>query len=425
VSGFLTIPLLGAVLGLRRLADAFNVANVLPNILFEIVLGGLMGSVLLPLFAERREQLERDDYRREVAAASSLLIAALALLSLAASAAAPWVVATMTTRADDPALLADAAFFFRFFAFQIAFYGIAGLASVLLNIEGKFALAAGAPMLNNLIVIAGLAAYWLMPTTFGIAGLALATTAGVAAMAIVQLIGLRRLGLRLFGAVRGAGALVSRAFLLGAPLLALVLVQQAGVVVRANLASEIEGGFAALQYVHRFFQLPYGLLAVTIFTLVMPGLSRAVSRRAGAEVARETARALRWGFAVMLPATLLYAFLAPWLMRLVMSWGAMRPSGTALLGELLSIYALGVFPYAMMMLGVRVLYAHQATLAASLVQAATALLHIVLAIALFRVGGLHGIALAALLSFAAGGAIALTAAWRTLAWTRSAAPAAA
>jgi putative peptidoglycan lipid II flippase len=415
-TGFLSIPILGAALGLTTLSDAYSVANVLPNIIFELVLGGLMGSVFLPLFAEMRSSLPADRYREEAASLCSTLMAALLAVSVAACLLAPWVVTAMTTRAPkDAEVHAKAAFFFRFFAFQIFFYGMSGLSAILLNLERKFALPAGAPMLNNLVVIVAAALFAVAPEWIGESGLAIATTGGVAAMALAQARGLRSAGLRTFGRIRWNHPALKRAAMLGAPLVLLTLVQQAGVTVRANLASSIEGGFTALQHVHRFFQLPYGLLAVTIFTLAMPGLAE-VSARGDAEALREQARrAFRWSVAAMLPATIAYAALAPWLMRLLMSSGRMDAAGAELLGRLLFFQALAVFPFALSMLAVRLFYARQRTLEPTLLLGGVALLQIALNIALFEVAGLEGIALSALLANGVGAAIGLWLARRLLA----------
>lgn len=269
-------------------------------------------------------------------------------------------------------------------------------------------------MLNNLVVIGGAGLYALAPGLIGETGLAIATTGGVAAMALAQAWGLRRLGLSMAGRIRPNHPAIRRAARLGAPLLVLTAVLQAGVAVRANLASSIEGGFAALQHVHRFFQLPYGLLAVTIFTLTMPGLARAAARGDRETERREATRAFRWSAAAILPATLLYAALAPWLMGLLMSWGRLRAEDAELLGGLLRLQALATFPMVVMMLSLRVFFARQETLAPALIQGGAALAQMGLCVLLFPVAGLEGIAISMLPAYGAGAVAGLIWARRRL-----------
>lgn len=413
LTGFLNVALLGAVLGLTPESDAFMVANVLPNIIYEIVLGGFVSSVFLPMFARRRATLPTLEYRREASQLVVSLTCALLLLSIFAALLATPAVAMMTLGDTPETTRLLAADFFRIFAFQIVFYGLTSLTGAILNAEGRFTIAAAAPVINNVIVAitlgiyAGMSHLGLQPALARTI-LAIGVTAGVAAMAIAQLYGLRRAGWSLdVGRPRLNHPLLREALLLGLPVIALVVIQQIALAVRSNLATSIPGGFTALQHVFRFFQLPYGILAVTVATLAMPGLAGLSARGDHEGVRLGARRAIVWTIAMMLPVSIAYALLAPILMQLLMSWGRMGTDGAQLLGELLVFYGLAVFPYSILMLVVRIFYALADTRTPVMLLAATNVISIMGCLWLFPVAGLHGMAMAMLITYGLGASAAL------------------
>src|SRR5919202_4702420 len=175
-----------------RLADSYNIANTLPNVLYELVLGGVLTSVFIPVLVEELRTKPQDDACRAVSALVTVSLALLLALTVVAIAAAPLVIDLFTGRVRGVQAGQQhdlATFFFRFFAPQIVLYGFAAISAALLNAHGRFAVPMFAPILNNLVVIAVFLAFAALtsgvPTNASVAAdptrkllLALGTTGG-------------------------------------------------------------------------------------------------------------------------------------------------------------------------------------------------------------------------------------------------------
>ena len=182
-----------------RVADSYNLANTLPNVIYELVLGGVLSSVFIPVLVQ---ELRTKDMREAWRSVSSLVTAAMMVLiglTLVTMLIAPQIIDVFTSRvggsqgAEQQEL---ASFLLRVFALQIALYGFVGIAGGLLNSHGRFAVPMFAPIVNNLFVIASFIVFAQivsgtpqLETVNADATqkwvLALGATGGVAAMALV------------------------------------------------------------------------------------------------------------------------------------------------------------------------------------------------------------------------------------------------
>lgn len=145
VSGLLRVSVFGYVLGKSALTDAYNQANATPNLIYELVLGGVLSSALVPLFTRLRHENDEDG---EVAV-RSVSIVALAVLTAVAVAAAPLIFrlyASFTSTSVDGNLYREAGGALAvFFLFQIFFYGLNALGSAELQARKRFFAASWAP----------------------------------------------------------------------------------------------------------------------------------------------------------------------------------------------------------------------------------------------------------------------------------------
>src|SRR4051794_20098793 len=135
-----------------RLADSYNIANTMPNVIYELILGGVLTSVFIPVLVEELRKRRDDDAWDSVSALVTTSIVVVVALSVVGVVAAPWIIRLFTFRlsgAERAEQQALATFFLRFFAPQIAFYGIAAIAGGLLNAHDRFAVPMFAPILNN------------------------------------------------------------------------------------------------------------------------------------------------------------------------------------------------------------------------------------------------------------------------------------
>ena len=204
ITGLLRVMVFGYVIGKGALADAYLIGNETPNIVYELLIGGVLSATLVPLFTEF---LQRDD-EEATNAVITVSLAAMAVLTALAVLAAPLIFGlyTVNTQAGvDPELIQRVGTLLtRVFLLQIFFYGAAGLANAALNARRRFLAASWSPVLANVVVIVTLLS--LPDGTWQLADvetndrlrwtLAVGSTAGIAAMALVLIPALRNAGLR-------------------------------------------------------------------------------------------------------------------------------------------------------------------------------------------------------------------------------------
>jgi putative peptidoglycan lipid II flippase len=160
-TGFLRTAVVAAVLGVASVADAFNLANTAPNIVYELLLGGVLTSVVVPLLV-RAAQSDGDDGQAYAQRLLTLVVLVLGGASVLLVVAAPLVVDLygdeLPPQARDLAVV-----FARFLLPQVLFYGAGAVMGAYLNTRGRFGPPMWAPVLNNLVVIATGVVFALMP----------------------------------------------------------------------------------------------------------------------------------------------------------------------------------------------------------------------------------------------------------------------
>ena len=158
-TGFLRTVAITAAIGTHYVGDAYNVANTTPNIIYDLLLGGILTSVVVPVLvrANKEDQDGGDGF------ASSLLT--LVAIGLTIFTVIGMIIAPLIARLyiADTAEVSLATTFMRWFLPQIVFYGIGATIGAILNIRGRFAAPTLAPVLNNLVVIAMAVTFIFLP----------------------------------------------------------------------------------------------------------------------------------------------------------------------------------------------------------------------------------------------------------------------
>ncbi|HEX8770367.1 MAG TPA: lipid II flippase MurJ, partial [Acidimicrobiales bacterium] len=181
-----------------RLADSYNIANTMPNVIYELILGGVLTSVFIPVVVQELKTRRREEAWEAISALATTSLLVLVVISVIAAVAAPWIVRLFTLRlsgAEATSQQETATFLLRVFAPQIALYGLAAVATALLNAHDRFAVPMFAPVLNNALLIGTCLVFAGVvhgtPTNASVGSslgekllLGLGTTAGVAAMAL-------------------------------------------------------------------------------------------------------------------------------------------------------------------------------------------------------------------------------------------------
>ena len=404
-----------------RLADSYNIANTLPNIVYELVLGGVLTSVFIPVLVEELRTRVREEAWRSVSALVTAAMLVLVGMTVLTIAAAPWIIDLFSGRVSGAAGAEQhriATFFLRLFAPQIALYGFAAIADGLLNAHGRFALPTFAPILNNVVVIATFLAFAAItagtPTNASVLDdtglkllLALGTTGGVAAFAAVYLPFLARLPGRIRArvdlrhpAVRKLGRLSSWTF-------AYVITNVIGVVISFYLANGVQGGVTSYVTAFAFFQVPIGIAAISVITALTPKMAAHHVDGDQESFRHRTAGGLRLCALLMLPATVLYLVLAQPLIATLLEHGVAQARSAELVASVLRYFAIGLLPFAAFQLLRAAFYARQDARTPAYVNVVENAVTIGLDFALFPIMHVQGLALAHSLGYVAGCAVAL------------------
>jgi putative peptidoglycan lipid II flippase len=376
ITGLLRVTVLVATLGVgeSRLADVYNVANTTPNIIYELVLGGILSSIFVPVFVEVRNTRGQRQAWHVARATMTIAIAGLGLLAGITMLAAPWII-RLYVHSGSPAERAEAielgGQLLAMFMPQIVFYGVGAVMTGLLNAHRRFGVPMFAPILNNLVVIAvGLTFHALVGQQVPQVGevttgqkllLGLGTTAGVVAMTMVQWPFLRRIGFRFHFVWNWRDRAIRKMATLSAYTVGYVVTNQLGYLLVPVLAYGVQGGYTAYTTAFIFFQLPHGVFAVSVMTALLPPLSEYAVARDWAAFRATMARGIRLTAAVLLPAALGYLALAGPIVRLLLEHGVVTEASTSLLVPVLMVFVLGLVPFSTFQLVLRAFYALQDT----------------------------------------------------------------
>ena len=421
ITGFLRVAAMAFALGVAesRLADSYNVASNIPNIVYELILGGILTSIFVPVFVEQLTTRTREDAWRSAQAVMTVALVVLGAVMVLGVLLAPWIVKLYTLRVPEgqrSAVQDLATLFLRFFMPQIVLYGLGAVATGLLNAHRRFALPMFAPILNNLVVIASFVTFALLPgpstpTPTSVTGpqtlvLALGTTAGVAAMTFALWPALRRLGFRLRWRLDRRDPSVRSLVRLSAWAVLYVVINQIGLLVVLVLAGGTRGGVTAYQAAFIFFQLPHAIFSVSIMTALLPSLSEDWVRGDHADFRVDLSRGIRASAFVVLPAAAGYLVLAEPIVRLLLEHGVAGAASTELVSGVLTFFALGLFPFSAFLLFLRAFYAMQDTRTPALVNVLAVGSNVAANLVLFPVLGVRGLALGHSIAY---GVAALTA----------------
>src|SRR3954453_9854737 len=200
VTGFLRSIMLVAALGTSAVGNAYNSGNNLPNMIYELLLGGVLSSVLIPLLVHA-EAADEDGGLAYTQRLLSIATAALGVMTLAVVALAPWIAAIFVPAGPQRDL---ASIFATLLLPEIFFYGLGAMLMAVLNIKNIYRPGAWAPLVNNVVMMATIVVFWLMPgpktlnlskmTTPQILVVGIGTTLGIAPEAWVLVPPLHRLG---------------------------------------------------------------------------------------------------------------------------------------------------------------------------------------------------------------------------------------
>jgi putative peptidoglycan lipid II flippase len=373
-TGFLRTAALAAVLGVHGVGTAYNVANTAPNIVYELLLGGILTSVVVPLLV-RAAQDDPDGGDATAQRLLSLVVVVLFAASIVLVLLAPQVV-DLYIHGADKETRELAIVFARYFLPQMLFYGAGAVLSAILNARERFGAPMWAPVLNNVVVIATCVLFLALPGTNGVTAstithgqivvLGLGTTLGIVAQTVALMPSLRAAGfrLRLRTDLRGTG--LAELGRLARWVLLYVVANQAAYVVVVRLASpdrlsDIGRGYASYVYAFVLWQLPHAVVAVSVITALLPRMSRAAADGRLPDLRDALNRGLRLTVTLLVPAAIAYLVLGRVLATVIFGHLRTTVDEAQFIGTLLAVFAFGLVPFSAYQLQLRAFYALQDT----------------------------------------------------------------
>ena len=368
-TGFLRTLVLAYVLGVAAVSTAYNNANTLPNAVYDLMLGGILTSVVVPLLvnAAKRDADGGEAYDQRM---FTLATMALAALTLVATLAAGLLVELYAHGLTPPVRHLTLIFAF-FFIPQIFFYGVSSLAGGVLNARGHFAAPMWTPVINNVVVIAvlllfvalgGIGSSGSTLTTGQIQLLGFGTTLGIVAQTVALIPFLRRVGFRWrprFDFRRNEVAEITR---MAAPLFGYILTTQISFLVVQNVANAAYrhasyDGFPTYSFAWQLFQMPYAIVGISVITALLPRMSAHAAERRFGDVKRDFSGGVRLSSAVVVPASLFLLVLGAPFAEALFGYGQTTAADAKYIGAVFGIFSLGLVPYMMFQLMLRVFYA--------------------------------------------------------------------
>ncbi|GAA1483114.1 hypothetical protein GCM10009624_35540 [Gordonia sinesedis] len=362
ITGFVRTILVLAMLG-PAIASAFQAAYVLPNMIAEVVLGAVLTAIVIPSLA--RAESDPDGGRDFINRIFTLSLVVLGTATVLALIAAPVLTYLNVGDGDVNRPLTTALAYLLLP--EILFYGLTALFIAVLNMRGYFKPGAWAPVLNNIVQIATLVLYALMPGEISLDPvrmgepkllvLGIGTTLGVVMQVAILVPYLRRAGVQ-FRLRWGIDARLRRFGNMAMAIIAYVLMLQVGFFVTYRIAAHADAsGISVYATQWQLLQLPYGVLGVTILTAIMPRLSRHAAADDNRAVTDDLSLATRLTMVALVPVVAFMTFFGPAIGLAVFNFGKFDADVATQLGATLAWGAFTIIPYAMTLVQLRVFYA--------------------------------------------------------------------
>jgi putative peptidoglycan lipid II flippase len=417
LTGFLRLAVIAYSIGIAetRLTDSYNLANTVPNIIYEVVLGGVLVSVFVPVFVELLEKEGRDRAWEVMSGIINFSLVALTGIAVVGILAAPWIAHFYASRlqgVDAHLQYQTVVFLLRLFIPQVVFYALYFILAGVLNAHGRFVPPGFTPVLNNVAVIAVFVAFHHAygSVTLGtvtntqLLVLGLGTTAGVAAAGLALVPFLRGLG-RYHLSVSVSHSSVRKLGRLSLFSLALIASNQIGFLVVQWLANGEKGGFSAYLAAFTFFLLPQGLFGYSINTALLPGMSEAAANERWSDFRDRISTGVRSLLLLVLPTSVGYIILARPIVRLLLEHGVMHAHSTSLVAGVLRILAIALAPFALFQFFLRGFYALQDTRTPFLVNATSVATAVAINVVAFHLWGVEGLAAGNAISYVLAGIV--------------------
>ncbi len=379
VTGFIRSAMIVAALGgVGLLGDSYQVAITLPTMIYILTVGGGLNSVFVPQLVRA---MKEDGDGGEGFGNRLLTLVALILGGLAALAvfAAPLLVRIMSSPiASDPQANTVAVAFVRYCIPSIFFMGIHVVMGQILNARGRFGAMMWTPVLNNVVIIAGIGmfigVYGVSGTSHltvstippeGVRLLGVSTLLGLIVQALAMVPYLRAVGFRVRPRFDWRGHGLGKSARLAKWTILFVLANQAGVVVVSQLSTAVaakgggSGSYLAYSNAQLIWSMPQSIITVSVMAALLPRLSRAAADSDSGTVRDDISQGLRNSAVAIVP--IAFGFLALGIPMCTLIYGSSGVDSARSVGYMLMAFGVGLIPYSVQYVVLRAFYAYEDT----------------------------------------------------------------
>ncbi len=369
ITGFIASILIVATLGTSLLADTYNVANTMPNILYNLLVGGALTAIFIPQLVRSKEDSDGGD------GFASRLITTICFILLALVAIgiifAPALVRLYAPEFSTPGFEMEKEItiaFTRYCLPQIFFLGLFAMLGQVANARGSFAPLMWAPIANNVVAITLFAGFLIYTSNLSVTSITSSqvkimgwgTTLGIVIQALILVRVVAKLGIKIrpkFG-LHGLG----KSFSLAGWTLIYVLISQLGYLVTVNVATSaavrsakddfITGvGFTPFRNAYLIMLLPYSIITISIITALLPHLSSLVIAKKPSEVREQLIRAIKLVGVITIPSSVAFLFFGPLITEVI--FFGIPVEDSRYIGYVLSALSIGLVAFSINLILIR------------------------------------------------------------------------
>ena len=369
LTGFIRNILVVAVLGTTLLADTYNVANTMPNILYNLLIGGALTAIFVPqLVRAFNDDDGGNAFASRLVSTISAILFAMVLLGVYFAPALVKIYAPEFSNVGFESEFHLAVAFTRYCLPQIFFLGLFTMLGQVANAKGSFAPLMWAPIVNNLIGIGIFLTVLLQSSHLSIDSitstqtqfLGWGTTLGVVIQALILIPVVKRTGMRIVPKFGWSG--LGKSFSLAGWTLVYVLISQLGYLVTVNVSTSAavrsaEGGittgvgFTPFSNAFLIMMLPYSIVTISLVTALLPHLSKLAIDNKRAEVREQLVRAIKMVGVLTVPSGIAFLLFGPLITR-VLFFGIGK-SDAIYIGNVLSALGVGLVAFSINIILIR------------------------------------------------------------------------
>jgi putative peptidoglycan lipid II flippase len=406
-TGFLRTAVITAAVGGAAIGNAYTTAQIFPGMVYELLLGGILSSVLVPMLVRSRKS-DADRGEAFTQRLLTLTVVVLGITTVLATVAAPLLTFVYASK-NGPEFRGLVTALSYLMLPTIFFYGLAGVCSAVLNTRGKFAAPMWAPILNNIVVIATGVLYVVLfgtatitidqMTPARIAVLGGGVLLGIVAQALGLLPSLRQVGFRWRWRFDFRELGLRRLARVGGWMFCYVIVNQAALLVLTNLLNQAghedpdAAGTLIFNNVYLLMMMAHGIVVVSIITALLPRMSAAAADGRARDIVRDLSRGVRMVVVVLVPLTACYVVLALPISISLFRWGAFTQEQAVAAAPVLVVAGLALIPFAVSQLFNFTYYSMQDTRTPALINIPVASLRVSVQLAWFAAAAAATIAI--------------------------------